>query len=144
MGKEYRRMKKYPDSLFINIRHRRPNVLKKVSPLPKKAAIIIDGNVASMAECLLMDLRTCSGRTRIYGRDNTLGCIDNGNLRYDQLPFSKVIFTIPITRTYYFTDRNINIDDTGIAPDVRINLPLPKKLTDNIDEWVRWVAEDMK
>ena len=32
----------------------------------------------------------------------------------------------------------------GIAPDVIIPLPMERKLTDNIDEWVLWVAEDMK
>lgn len=36
------------------------------------------------------------------------------------------------------------IDAEGIAPDVRIPLPLPQTLTDNVDTWVRWVAEDMK
>jgi hypothetical protein len=33
---------------------------------------------------------------------------------------------------------------TGISPDVRITLPYPKQLIDNIDEWVLWVAEDLK
>lgn len=36
------------------------------------------------------------------------------------------------------------IDGKGIEPDVRMDLPLPDSLTDNIDEWVRWVAKDMK
>jgi len=36
------------------------------------------------------------------------------------------------------------VDPTGIAPDVRIPLPYPKRLTDNIDEWVLWVAKDLK
>ena len=36
------------------------------------------------------------------------------------------------------------IDPTGIAPDVRIELPLPKTLTDNVDEWVTWVAEHLE
>ena len=36
------------------------------------------------------------------------------------------------------------IDATGIAPDVRIDLPLPARLTDNIDEWVIWVAEQLE
>ena len=37
-----------------------------------------------------------------------------------------------------------SIDATGIAPDVRIPLPLPARLTDNIDEWVIWVAEQLE
>ena len=32
------------------------------------------------------------------------------------------------------------IDPTGIAPDVRIPLPLPDVLTDNVDEWTKWVS----
>ena len=36
------------------------------------------------------------------------------------------------------------IDKTGIAPDVRMDIPYPTKLTDNVDEWVLWVAEDLK
>ena len=32
----------------------------------------------------------------------------------------------------------------GYKPDVIIPLPYPKKLTDNIDEWVLWVAKDLK
>jgi len=36
------------------------------------------------------------------------------------------------------------IDAIGIAPDVRIPLPLPARLTDNIDEWVIWVAQQLE
>lgn len=36
------------------------------------------------------------------------------------------------------------IDAAGIAPDVRIPLPLPEELTDNVDTWVCWVADDLK
>ena len=36
------------------------------------------------------------------------------------------------------------IDPTGIAPDVRIPLPLPDVLTDNVDEWTKWVAADLE
>ena len=32
----------------------------------------------------------------------------------------------------------------GYKPDVIIPLPYPKQLTDNIDEWVLWVAKKMK
>jgi C-terminal processing protease CtpA/Prc len=39
---------------------------------------------------------------------------------------------------------NRGIDKNGITPDIRIPLPLPKKLTDNVDEWSVWIAEDMK
>lgn len=47
-----------------------------------------------------------------------------------------------MTRSSRLPDEGI--DETGIAPDVRISLPLPKVLSDNVDEWVLWIAEDMK
>ena len=143
--RHYRKMKKHKDSVFVSLRpHIMPFKMKRISPLPKKAAIIIDGRVASVAEGMLMNLRSCSSRTRFYGRDNTMGCLDHCNARYLELPNSKVKFCIPMTRSYYLTDFNINIDDTGIVPDVYIKLPLPEKLTDNIDEWVLWVAKDLR
>ena len=40
--------------------------------------------------------------------------------------------------------KGISIDETGIKPDVRIKLPLPKNLTDIIDEWTVWVAHDLE
>ena len=36
------------------------------------------------------------------------------------------------------------LDAVGISPDVRIDLPLPARLTDIIDEWVIWVAEQLE
>ena len=47
-----------------------------------------------------------------------------------------------MTRSYRLPDRGI--DPTGIAPDVRIPLPLPDVLTDNVDEWTKWVAADLE
>mgnify|MGYP000814384349 CR=1 FL=1 len=38
----------------------------------------------------------------------------------------------------------VQAEAAGIAPDVRIPLPLPEVLTDNVDTWTLWVAEDMK
>jgi hypothetical protein len=49
---------------------------------------------------------------------------------------------MPMSRTFNITE--YGIDATGIAPDVRIDLPLPARLTDNIDEWVIWVAEQLE
>ena len=38
----------------------------------------------------------------------------------------------------------VQAEAAGIAPDVRIPLPLPEVLIDNVDAWTLWVAEDMK
>ena len=38
----------------------------------------------------------------------------------------------------------VQAEAAGIAPDVRIPLPLNEVLTDNVDAWTLWVAEDKK
>ena len=109
---------------------------------PRNAAVLIDGNVASSGEQFVLDVQACSARTTIYGRDNTLGCLDFSNCMPVNLPGSKITLSVPVTRSMRLPDRGI--DRTGIAPDVRITLPLPEELTDNVDAWVRWVAEELK
>ena len=37
-----------------------------------------------------------------------------------------------------------SVDPDCIAPEMIIPLPLPEELTDHIDSWIRWVAEDVK
>lgn len=115
-----------------------------VSPLPRRAALLIDGNVASSAEQLTLELRACSRRTTVYGRDNTLGCLDYSNCEILYFPGDTSRWmTLPVTRSFRVSAGR-GIDSAGIAPDVRIPLPLPETLTDNVDAWVRWVAEDLK
>ena len=113
-----------------------------IHPLPLKAAIIIDSGVASSGEQMVLDLKVCSSRTTIYGKGNTMGCLDFSNVRRVDLPSSGISTGIPMTVSRRLP--NQGIDETGIAPDVRITLPLPKKLTDNVDEWILWVANEMK
>lgn len=113
-----------------------------VCVLPRRAAVLIDGNVASSGEQFVLDVRACSSRTKIFGRDNTLGCLDFSNCMYMDLPFSRITLSVPITRSKRLPERGI--DRTGIAPDVRIPLPLPDSLTTHVDAWVRWVSEQLK
>ena len=113
-----------------------------ISPLPRRAALIIDATVASAAEQMVLTLRACSSRTTVYGRDNTMGCLDYSNCRTVNLPQSGITLSVPMTRTCRLPDRGI--DQTGIAPDVRIPLPLPNELTGNVDEWTQWVAADLE
>ena len=113
-----------------------------VSPLPVAAALIIDNDVASSGEQMVLDIRASSKRTTVYGRDNTYGVLDISNCTEQELPFSKRYILIPVTVSHRLPDRGI--DKTGIAPDVRLDLPYPTELTDNVDEWVLWVAEDLK
>ena len=116
--------------------------LPSVSERPAAAALIIDNFVASAGEQLTLYLRAISKRTTIYGRDNTFGCLDISNYRPVNLPYSTITITIPMTVSHRLPDHGI--DKTGIAPDVRLDIPYPTELTDNVDEWVLWVAEDLK
>lgn len=114
-----------------------------ISTFPKKAAIIVDNSVASSGEQLVLDVRLASKRTKIYGRDNTLGCVDTGNCP-EYIPAGRgLAIRYPISYSTRY-EKGTCVDPTGIAPDVRIPLPYPKRLTDNIDEWVLWVAKDLK
>ena len=110
---------------------------------PQKTAIIIDRWVASSGEQFLIDTQAVAPDVRLYGRDNTLGCIDFSNERVVMLPDSVTTMNMPTTTSYRVIDGRL-IDGIGIKPDVRIDLPLPEKLTDNVDEWVTWVAAKMK
>ena len=114
-----------------------------ISTFPKKAAIIVDNSVASSGEELVLDARLASKRTKIYGRDNTMGCVDTGNCPHYTPAGRGLTIQYPISYSTRW-EKGTGVDPTGIAPDVRISLPYPKRLADNIDEWVLWVAEDMK
>ena len=114
-----------------------------ISEYPKKAALIIDNMVASSGEQSVLNTILVSHRTTIYGRDNTMGCIDTGNCQIFESARKPLVVQYSTTYSMRY-EKGTAVDPTGIAPDVRIDLPYPKRLTDNIDEWVLWVAEDMK
>lgn len=116
--------------------------LPSVSERPVAAALIIDNTVASAGEQLTLILRAISKRTTIYGRENTYGCLDISNFRSVNLPYSTITITIPTTVSHRLPDRGI--DKEGISPDVRLDIPYPTELTNNVDEWVLWIAQDLK
>lgn len=109
---------------------------------PKKISIIIDPVVASSGEQFLIDVKASSNRVTVFGRDNTIGCLDYSNCRVATFPNSGSMITIAMSRSLRLPDRGI--DETGIAPDVRITMPYPKVLTDNLDDWVLYVAKEME
>ncbi len=115
---------------------------KKIDRSIVKAALIIDDNVASSGESIVRLVKCCSAKTTIYGKDNTLGALDFANLSSIVLPHCQLSLYVPMSRTIGLPENSI--DKNGIAPDVRIPLPLPARLTDNIDEWVIWVAEQLE
>lgn len=110
---------------------------------PKRAAIIIDANCASATEGLLLQIKASSDKALIYGKDNTMGCLDCSSVRETSiLPNSKFPLLIPTARTCQMS--NMGIDKTGIEPDVIIPINYPKAITDNVDEWTIWISEELE
>ena len=128
------------DSL-ATLREDSPVSFKKVSPSPRRIAVIIDNQVASNAENLILALQSVSNRVVLYGREPTLGCVDYVNPRPFAIPSRDMVVNIPTTRSARLPEHPI--DPTGITPEVIIPLPLPETLTDPIDTWSRWVAADL-
>ena len=114
-----------------------------VSPLPQKAAIVIDKNTASAAETLVRFAKMyCdTTRTKVYGKENTWGAQNSGNIIGTPLPYSKICVYYPTCISSLFLSEDSN-GSSGLSPDVRINLPFPKTLTDNCDEWILWIANN--
>lgn len=108
----------------------------------RKAALIIDNAVGSSGEEMVLQIKSSSDRVTVYGRDNTFGCLDFANVSHVVLPRSGVHFSVPTSRRAGLP--GTSVDSNGIAPDVRINLPLPARLTDNADEWTIYVAAQME
>ncbi len=133
---------KNPSAEFLTIKENDIIRYKKIDETVRKAALIIDNEVASSSEQMLLQVKACSNRTRVYGRDNTVGCLDYSNVKYVDFIHFDHVFGIPLSRRLGLPEGGI--DATGIAPDVRIDLPLPARLTDNIDEWTIWVAEQLE
>lgn len=115
-----------------------------ISPLPKKAAIVIDKNTASSAETLIRFAKMCcdTTRTKVYGKENTWGAQYTGNIIGTPLPNSQIWVYYPTCISSFFLQGESN-GSSGLAPDVHIDLPYPKKLTDNCDEWILWIADQM-
>lgn len=105
-------------------------------------AVIIDNMVASSAEQLILDLKSCSDRIIIYGHDNSMGCLHYSNSRPIVFPEIGITITVPMTKSCHSSQSYI--DEKGIKPDVSINIPIPNELSNNIDSWVFGVADDME
>lgn len=113
--------------------------------LPKRAAILVDNGTCSAGESLIqLYVKGVSSRTKVYGKERTFGADLTGNVYYTIFPNADIYLTYPTCiKQKEFLEHHV-FGANGIAPDVRITLPYPKRLTDNIDEWVLWVADDLK
>ena len=108
-----------------------------------RAAVITDWYTCSAGESFVVFVKECSERAKVYGICNTRGSDITGECGIKALPNSKIEFLYPTVVISKFYDHDFSTTP-GIAPDIIIPLPYPKTLTDNIDEWVLWVAEDLK
>jgi len=117
---------------------------RQTSTRIKRAAVLIDFMTASAAESLAEFVKKHSERAKVYGIGNTFGCELTGNCRTEPLPNSKLGLFYATTVDSGFYEKDFSSEGLGIAPDVIIPFPIARKLTDNIDEWVQWVAEDLK
>ena len=117
---------------------------EEYTPLVRKGAIIIDNFSASAAESPIRLVRDYPrSDVKVYGRERTNGCEQTGNINTVHLPNSDMTLSFPMTVDDIFEEA-CKERSPGYKPDVIIPLPYPKCLTDNIDEWVRWVAKKMK
>ncbi len=117
---------------------------RQTSTRIKRAAILIDFMTASAAESLAEFVKKHSDRAKVYGIGNTFGCELTGNCRTEPLPNSKIGVFYATTVDSGFYEKDFSTKSLGIAPDVIIPFPIARKLTDNIDEWVLWVAKDLE
>lgn len=129
-----------PDSLAV-LREEYTRSFKTISAYPRRIAVIIDNQVASNAEDLVLTLQSVSDRVVLYGREPSLGCVDYVNPRPFAVPSLDMVVYIPTTRSGRLPE--CPVDPEGIAPEVIIPLPLPQTLTDHIDPWTYWVAEHL-
>lgn len=106
-------------------------------------SFIIDRKTASSAETILRVARNYTDRERytIYGKENSAGAAETGNLFPFHLPNSRIQVFYPTTVSSVFLRDGQQNGAAGIAPDVRIELPYPDSLTDNVDSWVLDIAK---
>jgi len=110
----------------------------------RRAAVLIDIMTGSAGESIVDFVKNHSDRAKVYGKCNTHGSNLTGNC-WDKvvLPNSKIGVWYATTVDSGFYEKDFS-EGLGIVPDVIIPLPFTRKLTDNIDEWVLWVAKDLK
>ncbi|MDD4533830.1 MAG: S41 family peptidase [Prevotella sp.] len=141
------------DSLIDKAKHSKQQFIpleeneedEKIPPLSsiKNVAVIIDSRTASSVETIVRLVKDYCNRGEVYGRDNTNGAYLSGNIAKFSLPNSGISCYYPTCIDDRFTSY-ISQKGIGIEPDIRINLPLPMSLRDNIDSWTLWVTQQLE
>lgn len=108
-------------------------------------SFIIDRKTASSAETILRIAQNYTDRERytIYGKENSAGAAETGNLFPFHLPNSRIQVFYPTTVSSVFLRDGQQNGAAGIAPDVRIEQPYPDTLTDNVDSWVLYLSQPL-
>lgn len=108
-------------------------------------SFIIDRKTASSAETILRVAQHYTDRERyaIYGKENSAGAAETGNLFPFHLPNSRIQVFYPTTVSSGFLRDGQQNGAAGIAPDVRIELPYSDTLTDNVDSWVLYLSQPL-
>ena len=119
-----------------------PVVFNFVPAMHRRVAILVSGVTAAAAEQFILDVRACNSRTTVYGTEHTAGSVDFQHVREVDMPRSGVTCCVPLARSYRVAEGK-GLNGEGIAPDAVMELPMPASVTDNVDEWVCWVANDL-
>jgi len=130
------------NSLFVPMDNEDDEVILPKS-YPVKIAVIVDSRTASSAETLVNFIRDYCSRGKIYGRENTSGANMTGNVAPFKLPHSGITCYYPMCVDNVFSQQ-VRLRKLGISPDVKITLPLPSSLQENVDSWTLWVANNLE
>jgi hypothetical protein len=104
---------------------------------PQKIGLIVNDFCASSCEQFILAGKK-SSKTTVFGT-NTLGVLDYSNSVRVSLPVENISLRYPMTRSQRLPE--YPIDNIGIEPDVKINLPDNLNLKSDIDDWVLFVKD---
>jgi len=108
-----------------------------VLEFPQKIGLIVNDFCASSCEQFILAGKN-SSKTTVFGT-NTLGVLDYSNSVPVSLPVENISLRYPMTRSQRLPE--YPIDNIGIEPDVKINLPDNLDVKSDIDDWVLFVKE---
>ena len=109
----------------------------RVLRYPQKVGLIVNDFCASSCEQFILAGKN-SAKTKVFGT-NTLGVLDYSNSVPVSLPVENISLRYPMTRSQRLPE--YPIDNIGIEPDVKVNLPDNLNVKDEIDDWVLFVKE---
>jgi hypothetical protein len=92
------------------------DVQSEVRARPRRVGILMEGT-ASSGEQFVLEAQQ-SRKVILFGRDNTAGVVDFGNVRDLTLPSGRFVLRYATSRSTRLPD--FPVDGVGIAPDVRI------------------------